>query len=437
MNKYQRAKARIARDKAAKALYRSEKYKDNDNFDSVITTQHFIEALVKCRVGVSWKGSVQLYTQNAISEISYVRGQLKSGTLPELASIKRIILYERGKRRVIVPITIKDRMVQRVLCDHALVPRFKDALIYDNGASMKGKGVEFTRERMMHHIKGVIKDYGTDFYVLTFDFKSFFDSIPHATCLRVLNDTFEDRYIKGLTMAIIKSYQKSTLKNIKNHVERAQQKMLLDRNRSKGICLGSQISQVMALAVPSRLDHYVKDYKGVKHYIRYMDDGVVFSNDKAFLHELYAGMQAVCSELGLVFNTKKTRIVKASRGFTFMKVRYRVAPSGKIVRTMAKSGIVRMRRKLKKFSGLVGSGRMTMDDVYNSMQSWVAHSYIAQSYHARKNMFKLYNELFNGYKITRKYNHVKGGERGELLQADRWKEFRWCGDTTGVSEIPA
>lgn len=42
MNKYQRAKARIARDKAAKALYRSEKYKDNDNFDSVITTQHFI-----------------------------------------------------------------------------------------------------------------------------------------------------------------------------------------------------------------------------------------------------------------------------------------------------------------------------------------------------------------------------------------------------------
>lgn len=120
-----------------------------------------------------------------------------------------------------------------------------------------------------------------------------------------------------------------------------------------------------------------------------------------------------------------------------MKVRYRVTPSGKIVRTMAKSGIVRMRRKLKKFSGLVGSGRMTIDDVYNSMQSWVAHSYVAQSYHARKNMFKLYNELFNGYKITRKYNYVKGGERGELLQADRWKEFRWCGDTTGVSEIPA
>lgn len=401
-----------------KTLRLSKKYKTNDNFDDVMTMQHFVEALSKCRAGVGWKGSVQLYTQNAIFEINNIRNLLNNGRLPNLASTKRIVLYERGKRRVIVPITIKDRMIQRVLCDYALVPRFRDILIYDNGASMKGKGVEFTRERMMHHLKGAIRDYGTDFYALTFDFKSFFDSIPHSTCLNILNDTFKDERIKNLVMSIIKSYQKLTLKDITDSTEREQQRIQLEENRSKGICLGSQISQVIALAVPNRLDHYIKDYKGVKHYIRYMDDGVIFSDSKSFLRNLRSEMEIVCNELGLAFNETKTRIVKASRGFMFMKVRYRITSTGKIVRSLAKSGIARMRRKLKKFSELVRAGRMTMDDVYNSMQSWVAHSYVAHSYHARKNMLKLYNSLFNGYKITKKYTHIKGGAFGELLQAN-------------------
>ena len=84
-----------------------------------------------------------------------------------------------------------------------------------------------------------------------------------------------------------------------------------------------------------------------------------------------------------------------------------------------------MRRKLKKFRRLVDLGLMTLDDVYNSFQSWVAHSYLSQSYRTRKNMIKLYNELFDGYRVTKKYEHIKGGKNGELLQTDKWHEYRW------------
>lgn len=425
MTKYQRAKARIARDKAMREVKFAKLYGSNDSFDSVVTMQHYIEALAKCRKGVNWKSSVQSYTQNAITEINTVLNSLHNGVLPELASIRRIELYERGKRREIVPITIRDRMTQRVLCDYALVPRLEKTLIYDNGASMKGKGVEFTRNRLNKHLRQAIREYGTDFYALVFDFKSFFDSIPHQTCLKVLNKYFSDKRIKGLTMAIIRSYQKSVVKLIPDEKERNKMLALINSNRSHGICLGSQISQIMALVVPNDLDHYVKDYMGVKHYIRYMDDGVVLSNDKDFLHKLYDGMQAVSKELGLTFNSKKTRIVKISRGFVFMKVRYRVTSTGKIVRTLAKSGTIRMRRKLKKYKHLVSSGQMTLDDVYNSIQSWLAHSQIAKSYHTRKSMLKLYNELFHGYKVTKKYEHIKGGKNGELLQTDKWHDIRW------------
>lgn len=425
MNKYQRAKRRIARDKELKRLKHNALYLENDNFKSVMTMQHLCDALVKCRKGVNWKGTVQSYTQHAIIEMYHSYSSLQNGKLPNLTSTSRIILYERGKKREIVPITIKDRMIQRVLCDNTLVPVLKNRLIYDNGASMKDKGVEFTRKRLNKHLQTAIKEYGSNFYALTFDFKGFFDSIPHRTCLNVLKDSFNDKYIQGLTMAIIKSYEKATIQCISDNALRTERLKRLNNNSSKGICLGSQVSQIMALAAPNKLDHFLKDLCGVKHYIRYMDDGIILSNDKEFLWNLYDQMKVICEELGLTFNTKKTRIVKVSRGFVFMKVRYRVTSTGKIVRTLTRAGIVRMRRKLKKFRRMVDAGKITLDDVYNSVQSWLAHSKVALSYNTKRSMLALYNQLFDGYRITKKWEHMKGGKNGELLQIDKWRDFRW------------
>lgn len=436
MNKTSRAKRRILLQKQSRQIARKTKYAEYDNFDNVITVEHFLEALKKCRKGVNWKGSVQLYTQNAIVEIASAREILQDGRIPELSSIKRIELYERGKRRVIVPITIKDRMIQRVLCDYALVPVLRDTLIYDNGASLQGKGVEFTRERVLNHIKSAISEYGSDFYALTFDFKSFFDSIPHQDCLNILRENFTDERIINATMSVIRSYQKKSAQSIKDVNERKKQLEIIESNQSRGICLGSQISQIMALAVPNELDHYIKDKRGVKHYVRYMDDGIILSDDKEYLHQLYREMIVIADKLGLTFNTKKTKIVKMSKGFVFMKVRYRVTDSGKIVRTLHKSGTVRMRRKLKKFKHLVDEEKITLDDVYNSAQSWFAHAKIANSYTTVKSMRKLYNKLYNGYKITRKYKHyTKGVEDSVVLQANKRREFRWDCDPEQLLEV--
>lgn len=426
MKKYRRAKMRIMRDKQRKLERQAAVYEETDNFDKVMMSQHYVDALGKCRKGVTWKGSVQVYTQHFLEAINEAReASLIDERLPALTSTKRIELFERGKHREIVPITIHDRMIQRVLCDYALVPRLQPTLIYDNGASMKGKGVDFTRQRMDKHLRKAIREYGTDFYALTFDFKSFFDSIPHQTCLKVLYKYFTDKRIIGLTLAIIRSYQLSMLEHIKDIDERERMRTIIQNNQSIGICLGSQVSQIMALAVPSMLDHHIKDQLGVKHYIRYMDDGIILSDDKEFLHQLYAIMRSICDELGLRFNDKKTKIVPVSKGFTFLKVQYRVLPTGKVLKRLTRAGTVRMRRKLKKFKHLVDEGKMTMDDVYNSIQSWYAHASIANSYKTRRSMLRLYNDLFDGYKMTKKYNHIEGGRNGELLQADKWQHLRW------------
>ncbi len=431
MNKYQRIKKRIERDKLRKQMKLLERNILYGDFDSIITYQNFVEALKKCKVGVNWKGSVQVYTEKPISEISKARKKLIKRELPKITSFKKIVIYERGKARIIVPIKIQDRMIQRVICDNALVPMFKDYLIYDNGASTKGKGVEFARARLETHIRKAQKKYGSDnLYALVFDFKNFFGSIPHKTCLNVLHEKFIDSSLINIIMDIIKSYSRNDINTLSDKELRDRKLKLLEGNNLAGICLGSQISQIMALVVPNKLDHFVKDQCGMKHYMRYMDDGIILFNDKKALKKLYSRMKIVCERLGLTFNSKKTRIVKMTKGITFMKIKYKIV-GDRLVKKLSRSSIVRMRRKLKKFRKLVDNGKMKLNDVYNSIQSWVAHSKRAMSYKTRNEMLELYDKLFDGYKMTKRYNYlVENKIRGrnvpdEVLQDDKWYEYRW------------
>lgn len=346
--------------------------------------QNFIVALNKCNKGVLWKGSVQKYNRYAIQNIYNTVQMISTGTIPKLTNTNRIRLYERGKERIIVPIAIEDRMVQRVLCDNAIIPITKDHLIYDNGASTKNKGIDFARKRMYQHLKEAIKEFNNDFYILTFDFKSFFDSIPHSTCKHVLNQYMLDEELKKIIMKIIKSYY--------------------ENDEKTGICLGSQISQMMALIVPNNFDHYIKDKMRIRHYIRYMDDGVIISNNKEFLKQLQLKMNGIVEKLGLRFNMKKTNIIKASRGFVFLKTKYNITKNGNIICRPVKKNIVRMRRKIKKFVRFIKQGVRTIEEFYNSFQSWLSHLKHVKHRKSLRSMCKYINKLI-GYKLV----NMKGG----------------------------
>lgn len=383
INNRERIQARIARDKARKLEKRNQENIDY-SIENVLKMQNFIAALSKCNKGVLWKGSVQKYNRYAIQNMYTTIKSIKDGKLPELTNTNRIHLYERGKERIIVPITIEDRMVQRVLCDNAIVPASMSHLIYDNGASTKNKGIDFARKRIYRHLKEAIREYNTDFYILTFDFKSFFDSIPHSTCRYVLDKYMYNEPLKNLIIEIIKSYYKN--------------------GETTGICLGSQVSQLMALVVPNELDHYIKDKMRVRHYIRYMDDGVIISNDKEFLKQLYIGMCKIVKQLGLNFNTRKTHIVKASRGFVFLKTKYHITKTGNIICRPVRKNIVRMRRKIKKFVNFIKNGVRTVKEFHDSFQSWLSHLKHVKHRRTLRSMCKYINKSM-GYKLV----NMRGG----------------------------
>lgn len=69
-------------------------------------------------------------------------------------------------------------------------------------------------------------------------------------------------------------------------------------------------------------------------------------------------MKEVCDSLGIILNTKKTKIKKLSEGFKFLQIRFKLTETGKVLRKMSFESIKKIRRKLKKFKRWNIEGRV-------------------------------------------------------------------------------
>ena len=106
-------------------------------------------------------------------------------------------------------------------------------------------------------------------------------------------------------------------------------------------------------------------------------------------------IEALCAARGMRLNTKKTRIVKLSRGFTFLKKRFFYSETGKVVVKPCRSSITKMRRKLKAMAKLVGRGAMTEEQAYAAYQSWRGSMKHIDAQKTVESMDALYRELFH------------------------------------------
>lgn len=209
------------------------------------------------------------------------------------------------------------------------------------------------------------RKHGTEGYILLFDFSKFFDSVSHELCKATLTREFKDERIK----------------NLAGH--------FIDAFGDVGLGLGSQVSQILALSSANRLDHYVKENLRIRGYGRYMDDGYLIHRDKETLRRCLEQIREVCCALGITLNPKKTQIVKLSRGFAWLKVRFLITKSGKVIRKVSRGNVTRMRRKLKALKILLKRGTVKAEDVVASWQSWKSYVMRFDAYHAWHTMKSL------------------------------------------------
>lgn len=369
MTSEERKTARYIRRVAARQKKKAERCSQYDDFDTVFSYQNLYSAYKCCRKGVAWKSSVQKYITQAPLNLLHTYDQLQKGKFKS-PGFYEFDIFERGKRRHIRSTVIGERVVQRCLCDNALVPMLCRTFVYDNGASMKYKGYDFAVHRLTQHLHKHYRKYGQDGYILLFDFSKFFDNVSHAVIKGILHSQFSDEKILKLTEHFVDAFG------------------------DVGMGLGSQISQVLALASANRLDHYIKEVLRIKGYGRYMDDGYLIHLSKEYLQNCLIHIKEICSMLGITLNTKKTQIVKLSHGFTWLKIRFYLTETGKVVRKIYKRSVTRMRIKLKKLHKMWKEKRIAFTDVYTTWQSWKAYALKFNAYHTIQNMADLYIKLF-------------------------------------------
>lgn len=315
--------------------------------EELTTFDKLVDAFYECKKPSWWKESVQRFELNLCMNILNLQEELRSGVY-RAAPTNNFIVNERGKVRDIKAPTIRDRIVQKVLCKHILVPQLTKPLIYDNYASLKNRGTSFARKRIDVMLKNFIRNYGEDGSVLQIDIRNFFASVDHEVLRAMIHDRIHE--------------PEEIMRLIDYMID-------ISSDSDKGLNLGSEAPQIFAIYYLSRLDNFIKSVRAVKYYGRYMDDMFIISADKQELAELLDDIKRQLKTLKLEVNEKKTHITKLTHGFTFMQIKYHVK-DGKVIKRPTHNKIVRERRRLKKFKKKYDKKEMTELQINNCYRSW-------------------------------------------------------------------
>ena len=199
-------------------------------------------------------------------------------------------LHERGKLRRITGEQVQDRIVKHALCDEVLNPLIEPHLIYDNGASVVGKGIAFTRKRLLTHLRKYYAQHGSnEGYILLIDFSKYYDNIRHDVLLKLFEQYVDDEHALWLLRKTVErsridvSYMSD--EEYEHCLDRLFDSLLYqymnpklftgEKFMGKHLNIGDQVAQTAGISYRIRIDNYVKIVRSVKFYAGYMDDSYV------------------------------------------------------------------------------------------------------------------------------------------------------------------
>lgn len=163
---------------------------------------------------------------------------------------------QRKKRVIIVP-TFEEQVVHHMVVN-VLKPIFMHGMYDHSYGSIPNRGGHKGKKIIEKWIRRNPKNCK---YALKMDIRKYFDSIPHEILLRKLKSTIHDKKFMDVLEEII-----NVIPN--------------------GLPLGFYTSQWLANWYLQGLDHYIKERLTANHYIRYMDDMVIFDSSKKRLHRM-------------------------------------------------------------------------------------------------------------------------------------------------------
>lgn len=237
-----------------------------------------------------------------------------------------IFLIREPKYRIIMSQNIFDKVINHIVARKFLYV-LDNVLIDSNIATRKNRGTSLGVKlfrRYLNKLDGEI-------YALKFDISKYFYNIDHEILISLLKNKIKDKRVIDILVKIINStddeYVNECICKLKmNELLKVKRSNLNDKEKlkrideieripihekGKGLPIGNMTSQILAIFYLNNLDHFIKEKLKAKYYIRYMDDGVILSNDKKYLKYCLKEINRFISCYKLVLNDK-TKIINVS-----------------------------------------------------------------------------------------------------------------------------
>ena len=294
-------------------------------FEKIIDINNIELAIMKASKGKTNRPSVQKILDNSRYYAIEIQKMLLERTYVPSPYIKMIIHdgVRKKERTIFKPHFYPDQCIHWALMLQIEEVLLKKMYVW-NCASIKGRGLHYGA----NHIKKVlIEDRKNTKYALKLDVRKFYPSINKKILKEKFRRIFKDEKLLWLLDEIIDSAE-------------------------DGVPIGNYTSQWFANFYLNDLDHYIKEELGIKHYIRYMDDMLLFSNNKKELHRIKDKIEEYLNnELDLELKGNWQLFKTESRPIDFLGYRFNRNPETKEVYiTLRKSNFLRFKRRIRKIS---------------------------------------------------------------------------------------
>jgi retron-type reverse transcriptase len=348
-------------------------------FAQVYQFENLWLAFHRARKGKRSKGAVASFEYQLERNLFTLEHELHDGVY-QPSGYRHFYIYEPKKRKISAA-PFRDRVVHHALCN-VIEPIFERRFIHNSFACRVGKGTHHALDRA----QGYARRYR---YVLQGDIVQFFPSVDHQVLRGLLARRIADPQVMALIDLILASGA-GVLEREYTPQWFPGDDLFTPFERARGLPIGNLTSQFWGNVYMHELDTFVNQELRTGAYVRYADDVLLFSDEKAQLHAWREAIGSFLTRLRLVLHDRKTQIYPTATGIPFLGFRLYLDH-----RRLKRPNVIRFKRRMRRLFHRFADGEIPMDRVHASINGWVAHA-------AHGSTYKLREQLLGGLVVPRR-----------------------------------
>ncbi|HEB99456.1 MAG TPA: RNA-dependent DNA polymerase [Thiotrichales bacterium] len=249
-------------------------------------------------------GQRMAFEMNLERELVRLRRELESGAYRPGAY--RSFAIRDPKLRIISAAPYRDRVVHHCLCN-VIEPLYDRGFLPQNYANRRGRGLH-------RAVRAAGRLVNASPWLLKADIRKYFPSIDHAILKEIIRCKIKCRRTLELIDRIIDGSNEQEWAGFHFPGD----DLLTPVGRRRGLPIGNLTSQLFANIYLAGLDRFIVHELRLPRYVRYVDDLLIGSDDKASLLEARQAIEDYLQGLCLKLHDTKTVVFPARRGLTFL-----------------------------------------------------------------------------------------------------------------------